>query len=159
MPTSLPTPPRTIQYAFWGWLVIAAIRVYGAVEAITTRQDTVDILNGANVASGPQSTPLPESQIQSAANFIVGTDVVVSLLFAGLFVLFAFQLRAGRNWARILLIFAAIVDLLLFVQAGAYSVLSILAALVSLATIVLSYLRPSTDYVTEARAARAQRSG
>lgn len=158
----MPTPPRTIQYAFWGWLVIAAIRIYGAVDAIATRQDTVDILNGANganVPSGPRSTPLPESQIQSAANFIVGTDVVVSLLFAALFVLFAFQLRAGRNWARILLIFAAIVDLLLFVQSGAYSVLSILAALVSLTTIVLSYLRPSTDYVAQMREARAQRKG
>ena len=147
-------PPRTIELAFWGWLVIAAIRLVGAVVAITARQTTLDTLNAANVPSGTQSTPLTPDQIQQAANLIVGTDVAVSVVFAGLFAFFAVKLRAGRNWARILLIFAALVDLLLFVQSGDFSVLSILAALISVATIVLSYLRPSTDYFATTRAQR-----
>ncbi|HEY4022338.1 MAG TPA: hypothetical protein VGM75_26860 [Pseudonocardiaceae bacterium] len=152
-------PPTTLVLAFWGWVLTAAIRLLGAVVAITTRQGVLDTLNAANVPSGAQSNPLPEDKIQLAANLIVGTTVVVSVVFAGLFLLFAFKLRAGRNWARILLIFAALVDLLLFVQSGDFSVISILAALIAIATIVLSYLRPSTDYIAAVRASRAQRKG
>jgi heme/copper-type cytochrome/quinol oxidase subunit 2 len=152
-------PPLTIVLAFWGWVVTAAIRLIGAVVAITTRQSVVDALNEANLTSGPQSHPLPEDQIQLTANLIVGGNVVVSALVAGLFLLFAFKLRAGRNWARILLIFAALVDLLLFVQSGSFSVISVVSALIAIATIVLSYLRPSTDYIAAVRANRAQRNG
>jgi hypothetical protein len=159
-PVPEPGPlPRTLVLAFWGWVVTAAIRLLGAVVAITTRQGVLDALNAANVPSGTQSNPLPEDKIQLAANLIVGTSVVVSVVFAGLFLFFAFKLRAGRNWARILLIFAALVDLLLFAQSGDFSVISILAALIAVATIVLSYLRPSTDYIAAVRANRSQRKG
>jgi hypothetical protein len=158
-PEPTPAPPRTLVLAFWGWVLTAAIRLIGAIVAIATRQGVVDALNAANVPSGGQSKPLPEDKIQLAANLIVGTSVVVSVLFAGLFVLFAFKLRAGRNWARILLIFAALVDLLLFVQSGDFSLISIFSALIAVATIVLSYLRPSTDYIAAVRASRPQRKG
>jgi hypothetical protein len=147
-------PPTTLVLAFWGWVLTAAVRLVGVATAIASRPALVDVLNKANVPSGPQSHPLPEDQIQSSANLIVGTSAVMSAVIAGFFLFFAFKLWAGRNWARILLIFAALVDLLLFAQSGDFSPLSVVSALIAIATIVLSYLRPSTDYIAAVRESR-----
>lgn len=152
--TDKPAPPVTLVLAFWGWVLTAAVRLFGAVVAIVTRQGVVDALNAANVPADAQSQPLPEDKIQLTANLIVGANVAVSVLFAGLFILFAWKLRAGRNWARILLIFAALVDLVLFVQSGDFSLISVFSAVVAVATIVLSYLPASTRYIADVRAQR-----
>ena len=147
-------PPTTLVLAFWGWVLTSAVRLVGVVTAIASHQAVVDALNQANMPTGPQSQPLPEDKIQFSANLIVGTSAVMSAVIAGLFLFFAFKLRAGRNWARILLIFAALVDLLLFAQSDDLSALSIVSALIAIATIVLSYLRPSTDYIAAVRESR-----
>lgn len=152
--TDKPAPPVTLVLAFWGWVLTAAVRLFGAVVAIITRQGVVDALNAANVPTSAQPQPMPEDKIQLAANLIVGANVAVSVVFAGLFVLFAWKLRAGRNWARILLIFAALVDLVLFVQSGDFSLISVFSAVIAVATIVLSYLPASTQYIADVRAQR-----
>ncbi len=47
--------------------------------------------------------------------------IVLSLMFAGLYVLFAFKLRVGRNWARIVLTIVAALALLSLLLGGAGS--------------------------------------
>ncbi len=81
-------------------MLTAAVRLVGVVVAIVTRQAVADVLSAANVPAGAQAQPLSEDKIQLTANLIVGANVAVSVLFAALFVLFAWNWAPAQLGAR-----------------------------------------------------------
>jgi hypothetical protein len=71
--------------------------------------------------------------------------VVIALAFAGLYVLFAFKARAGRNWARIALTVLTALGVLALVIGG-FSVVGILSTVVSVVAVVLLFLPASNQH-------------
>jgi len=81
-------------------------------------------------------------QFEDVKGFIIGTMVVFGLVAAGLYALVAFNVRKGKNWARILgTVFAALSVFSLFPLG-----LNTLVALLGIAAIIMLYLPASAPY-------------
>jgi hypothetical protein len=79
---------------------------------------------------------------ESIKGVLVGTIVVFALISAGLYALVAFNVRKGKNWARILGTVFAALSIFNIVPLS----LATLAALVGIAAIVLLYLPAASPY-------------
>ncbi len=157
-----PVRPQTVTFAFWCWLATAVVSIIGLVLTLTspiwdlavqagTRQQGVN-LQGVSV----------EGVVTTAKIFVA----VVALVFVGVYLLFAFKMNAGRNWARIVLtVFGALTLLSAFtptsrtvtvnsqvfnVDSGAWA--GYVTAALAVAGIVLMFLAPSNKFFTEAKA-------
>lgn len=141
VPRQTYTPPTEIQAAFWAYIVAALVGVIGALMLFGARQQLLD-------AARTSSPTLTEDQLNSVVSITIGSIVVVGLIFAALYVLFAFKLRAGRNWARIVLTIVAVLALLSLLIGGAgSSVLRLVGDLAAIVGAVLSYMPNSNAYI------------
>jgi magnesium-transporting ATPase (P-type) len=135
-------PPGSIVGSFWCYVAAAVISVIGAL-LLLGQKDTI-----ANALRDNNTTSLTESQIQAAANTAVVISLVFTIIIAALFVFFAFKLKAGRNWARIVLTIVAVLALLsLLVGAGSSSILGIIGDLAAVVGAILSYVPQSNQYI------------
>jgi hypothetical protein len=144
------TPPNEIMSAFWCYLAGALILVVSGVLTINQRQQLVSALRENNTQH------LTVDQINTVVTATMAVTVVILIIVAALYVLFAFKLRQGRNWARIVLtVIAALAVLSLLAVAGSGTFLSIVGDLAAVAGCVLSYLPKSNAYLGAVRAARS----
>ena len=106
--------------------------------------------------------------MQSLINTLKIFTVVIALVFVAVYLLFAFKMYAGRNWARIVLtVFGALTLLSAFtptnrsvtvgseiynIDTGAWA--GWVTALLALVGIVLMFLAPSNKYFAESKAYR-----
>ena len=138
--------------SFWCWLVSALLWLVGGLLIIGQRQNLINALRQAN-----NNTPnhLTDAQIQHAVTVSITGVVVVAVIIAALFALFAFKLRAGRNWARIVLTVIGVLALLdLIMRAHASTALSYASGILAIVAAVLSYLPRSNAYIAAVKHAR-----
>jgi hypothetical protein len=131
--------PQLVNIAFW--LLIAAAAIY-----------VISILVNLTQLDAPQFRQEFEQQVRASGAdityddikpFIAGTLVVFGIIGAALYLLVAFFVRKGRNWARILgTVFAALSVLGLF---GIPS-LATIGTLLGIVAIVLLYLPAAAPY-------------
>ncbi|MEV6608000.1 hypothetical protein [Kutzneria sp. NPDC051319] len=145
-PQNLPAP-QPVQISFWIWVATAALGVIGAVVGFTQRDAAVAALRGSASVRG-----LTEAQIQTAATVGVAVAAVFAIIFAGLYVLFAFKARAGRNWARIVLTVLTVLHVLSL--ATGFSVLAGISALAAVVALVLLYLPASSQFYAASKRVR-----
>ncbi len=131
--------PQLVNISFWLLIASAVIFVAG-------------MLMGLSQLDSPELRQLFEQQMRTSGtdisydsmkSFIAGTLVVFAILGAALYLLVAFFIRKGKNWARILgTVFAA---LSIF---GLFGVLSIatLGTVLGIVAIVLLYLPAAAPY-------------
>lgn len=144
------TPPNEIMAAFWCYVAAALILVVGGLFALGERQQLIEDLRLSQASQG-----LTDAQLQAAATASIIITLVIVIVIAGLFVLFAFKMRQGRNWARIVLTVLAAFALLSLLFAGSGgSVLRLVGDLASVAGAVLTYLPKSSMYFAASRQAR-----
>ncbi len=150
-----PTRPNTVDLAFWCWMVTAALALFGVFLSLMS-----PTWDQALEAAGGDSNA---QNIVTTAKIIA---VVAAVIFVAVYALFAFKMRAGRNWARIVLtIFGALSLLTTFgtttrtvvVNGRTFEVastawLGYLSALVALAGIVLMFLPASNKFFADYRA-------
>lgn len=155
-----PVRPNTVTYAFWCWLATTAVSLVGLILTLTS-----PIWDQA-VAAGVQTSGGVTLDVQSLVTTAKVFLVAVFLIFAGVYLLFAFKMYAGRNWARIVLtVFGALTLLSAFtptsrtvtVNSTVYDVNSgqwanYLTAALALAGIVLMFLAASNKFFTESKA-------
>lgn len=144
MPATAKGPaPQRVVLAFW---LILAAAVLGLISTIVSSLDPLASLTPQQREQFEGSGVSPES-ISGIATTI---GVVVGLLFAALYVLLAFMIRKGKNWARITLTVLAALSVLgfLFGLAGGAPVglLSTLVLILVVAGVVLCYLKPAGEY-------------
>lgn len=140
--------PREIMASFWCFVGAAVIVLIGGLLTTGNKQAILDKLRTTN------TTNLTESQLESVASTAVVIAVVVTVIIAGLYVLFAFKLRAGRNWARIVLTIVAVIDLLGLVTGQGGVAVGYIGALAAIVGCVLSYLPNSGAYINAVKASR-----
>ncbi|GLY49805.1 hypothetical protein [Lentzea sp. NBRC 102530] len=138
--TDRTTPPRTVNIAFAGFLVSCVFAVTSIGVLAGTHDDLVDALR----ASGTQLT---EEQLQSAATVTQVTFAGIALVIALVQLWLAFKVRAGRNWARIVLtVFTVLQVGSLFVGQGTATLPAYGGALVAALAVVAGYLPTSNAY-------------
>jgi hypothetical protein len=130
--------PKLVNYSFWMIIAAGVLSILSLLVTIPTLDDPAmrstfeEQLRGSgqNIA------------FEDIKGFIIGTMVVLALIGAGLYALVAFNVRKGKNWARILgTVFAALSVFSLFPLG-----LNTLVCLLGIAAIVMLYLPGSAPY-------------
>ncbi|MFC9350290.1 hypothetical protein [Arthrobacter sp. NPDC057013] len=130
--------PKLVNYSFWMIIAAGVLSILNLLVTIPTLDDPAmrstfeEQLRGSgqNIA------------FEDVKGFIIGTMVVFALIGAGIYALVAFNVRKGKNWARILgTVFAALSVFSLFPPG-----LNTLVGLLGIAAIVMLYLPGSAPY-------------
>jgi hypothetical protein len=130
--------PKLVNYSFWMIIAAGVLSILSVLITIPTLDDPAmrstfeEQLRGSgqNIA------------FEDVKGFIIGTMVVFALIGAGLYALVAFNVRKGKNWARILgTVFAALSVFSLFPLG-----LNTLVGLLGIAAIVMLYLPAAAPY-------------
>ncbi|WP_155853780.1 hypothetical protein [Arthrobacter sp. H5] len=133
-PAAKPPMPKEVNLAFW--LIIAA----GALYFISSIMTAMDPLGNAGV--GLDQIESSGVDPDTVAGLISTLSIVLGIVFTGLYVLIAFFIRKGKNWARITgTVFAA-----LSIFGIASGILPAVYTLLGIAGIVLCFLKPSNEY-------------
>jgi len=160
MPPPMPQPgdhgpltrPKGVESAFHAVLASAAISAIGTVVTVLLDRGMLTRLITDMMAD------LPADQRMSVPATVSGFQVILGFsiaLFAGLLLLFAYKMRTGRNWARVLLTVYTAFGVWTFLTAMASSgaELELMWSLAEVAfgvTAVVYMFRPeSTRYFTE----------
>jgi ABC-type transport system involved in cytochrome bd biosynthesis fused ATPase/permease subunit len=151
--TAAPRPPTEIVGAFWAYLVAAIAWLIGGLLVIGNKQQIADALRSANNQGGA----LTESQIDTAANVGVILVVVVAVVISSLYALFAFKLKAGRNWARIVLTVLAALALISLLLGTGGNFVSYIGQFAAILAAVLSFMPGSNAYIAQVKASRQLR--
>ena len=158
-PAAQPAAPGTVKGAFLIYLVAALLALVGIVLSLTS-----NVWDQA-IAAAPVNTS--GISTQTLVNTIKITTVVVGVILLGLYLLFAFKMRAGRNWARIVLTVLSALSILspasatrsVNVNGTVYQSTSTqttgwIGAALAVVAIVLMFLPASNAYFTASKAAR-----
>ncbi|MCC9195596.1 hypothetical protein QNO08_14930 [Arthrobacter sp. zg-Y820] len=151
-PGSKGAPPREVMTGFW--LILAA----GILTLIYMIASSLSI-SAADIFStvSPEDRQMFEDAgmtEETVRSFAATTGIVMSLIVLGIYVLIAFLIRSGKNWARIIgTVFAAlsVVGVLLSLVTGlAFSspieLISLLGSLAGIAGIVMLYRPQAQPY-------------
>ncbi len=145
-PTSL-RPPVPVLVAFWIWIAGAVLSLVFAVITVREKAAIVDALTRAKP---PNIAP---SQYGEYANVLITTTIVTLVLFAALYVFFAYKVRAGRNWARITITVLVIIGAAYDAYTGTL-LSSGVGLLISLVAVILVYLPSASAYFAAHRRLR-----
>src|SRR5450830_705255 len=138
-------PPSTVVNAFKLILVQVALSLVNIVVTLLTVDSIKEQVRTA-------SPTLDQSMVDTAAGLTIGVAVVVGIIGIGVWILLAFTVRAGKNWARIVTFVFAGLGLLSglasFAQPSSVfsHLLLLLAVAIDIALIVLLTRGPSAEF-------------
>jgi hypothetical protein len=149
-------PPRTVVIAFWLYIAGAALSVISGIITIVIVSGSRDQLLSAVQRPGINLRGATPQQAADAALVVAIVFTIVTLLFWAItLVLFAFFLRRGANWARIILTILTVLSLLNIINGYGAGFLEFALAVVA---VVLIWLRPSNEYFAAVKAAKMPRT-
>jgi len=145
-----PARPNAIEGAFWAFIASTVISLLGGILVFGNRDSLADATRKATQQGG---SALTEAQVDQLVTVGIVAALVIAVVIALLYLLFAFKLRAGRNWARIVLTVITALQLLsiLVGESTWAGYVSVLAAVVG---VVLSFMAPSNAYFNAAKTIR-----
>jgi hypothetical protein len=130
--------PQLVNTSFW--LIVAAGALW--VISMLVSLGTLDTPAVRDMFEQQMATSGAKVDFESIKGVLIGTIVVFALISAGLYALVAFNVRKGKNWARILGTVFAALSIFNIIPLS----LATLAALVGIAAIVLLYLPAASPY-------------
>lgn len=133
------SPPRTIIASFLGFLVATVTVVAGAVFLAMSAPELAEELRRTR-------SSLTDAEIDRAVTFAQGVGIAFAVVFALGYLWLAFKLKAGRNWARVVLTLLTLVQVGFVVAAGTTTAGYVSCAVAVLA-VVLSYLPSANTYI------------
>jgi hypothetical protein len=139
-PKAKPPVPKEVNIAFGVWLlsivlslVLQLLDTNGFVEAYQKQ-----------IAGTPQDGVLGGGQLKVI--YIVGVVVV-----SGLMLLFAWKMRSGRNWARVVLAVLAVIGLMFQAQSVGIGVVALIGVLITAVGLVFMFVPASNAYFAQFR--------
>ena len=166
-PVSEPVRPVTVTAAFWCWIAVIAAWAVSLIILLTSSAWDQALAAATNTANR-SSTSTVVVDTQSVINFFRVFAVVVFVIVAGLYLLFAFKMQAGRNWARITLTVLGILGVLASITPSSRSVTvngevyasssgpGWITAVLTLAAVVLMFVGGANEFFTASKAYRSQ---
>lgn len=140
-------PPRTIIASYWLHVVGAVIGLVGAVVSFLALPATIDQAVAVARRAGTQTNGVDLTTfVTGAAVGGAALSAAITLAFSVLTIVFARRMRQGRNWARIVLIVFAALQVL--GVAGSLGV-GALHFLIVLAALILSVVPASNAWFRE----------
>ncbi|WP_037368281.1 hypothetical protein [Amycolatopsis orientalis] len=147
-PAETPPRPAAITGAFWAFVAATLVGLVGAVFLFFARDALTDAMRRAN---GQNAARLTDAQIDQAVTIGIAVGAVIAVAIALLRLLFAFKLRAGRNWARIVLTVLTALQVVSLL-AGQGTVIGYVSTALAVLGVVLSFLPEANQYVAAAKA-------
>jgi hypothetical protein len=145
----LPAQPRVVTVAFWLYLLAAAF------EVVTVIWSVIAGLNSRARISGvlAQQSNLRGHHIDVGVVLAIGiaVAVVVGVIAIAAFVVFAFVMRRGYGWARIVLLIVTVLSLIGVAGNDGIGAAKSIAAVVAT---VLVFLKPASEWFRAAKQAR-----
>jgi hypothetical protein len=144
--------PKAVDSAFQAVLASVAVSAIGTVVTVLLDRALLTRWVTETIDSMPPDQRLDPSAMVGAMQVILGLSIAI---FAGLFLLFAVKMRAGRNWARIVITLYTVFGVWSFLTSIASSgaELSLMWSLAEVAfgvTAVIYMFRPeSSKYFAE----------
>ncbi|WP_314149708.1 hypothetical protein, partial [uncultured Leifsonia sp.] len=156
-PVAAPTAvPNTVNIAFWLYIASAVLSVVSGIVTVVSagagRQSALDQLQRNGTDLNGQNA---QQVVDAIIGFAVTWSIITLIFWAIVFVLFAFFLRRGANWARIVLTVLTALSLLNIIPGFPFGLLQVLASIVAL---VLIWLRPSSEWFAAIKASKAPRA-
>lgn len=156
-PVAAPTRiPTTVNTAFWLYIASAVLSVIGGIVTIATassgRAAIIRQLQTSNVNLHGQNI---DTLASAAVGVAIGVSIVTLIFWAVVFVLFAFFMRRGANWARIVLLVLTVVSLVNFRPGFPFGLIQVIASIVA---VILIFLRPSSAWFAAIKASKAPRA-
>ncbi|MCU1584990.1 MAG: hypothetical protein JWM49_1546 [Microbacteriaceae bacterium] len=145
-----PAAPQQVTTAFWLYIATAAISLVSLIVGLVTIGSSRAEIQRQMQAQGLQ---LSDSAINASVAVGIAITVIVGILYIGAYVLFAYFMRRGANWARIVLLIITVLSV--FGILGAYGLGAVRAVLAIIAT-VLIFLKPANDYFREVSARKVR---
>lgn len=159
-PMEEPARPREVNLAFWLLIATAALGL-AALPVTLAFLDSpayLELVEDTNRALG---LTVSADELSATVGLAKASTVIGGIIGAAVSVVLAFLVRAGFNWARILVtVFAALslFGLLGLFDAGqAAGILTLVSILATIAAAVLLFLKPSNEYFTRKKAFRQAR--
>ena len=156
-PAEEPARPKQVNQAFWlliasavlGLIALPFALVYvNSPEYLDTVEETLRSA-GLDVDSEALSNGVAAGTLTAVFSGILGLAVRVAL---------ALLVRAGYNWARIIITIFAVFSLFgligLFSTGTLSGIITLLATLATIAAVVLLWMKPSSEYFTKKKAYR-----
>jgi hypothetical protein len=144
-----PTRPREVIIAFWLIIAAAAMTAIEMLTELSNLDGTMAAVLKDPSVLGEQGGQFSDAELSQMMSGTAGVIIVITAVIAvGLYLLVAFGVKAGKNWARITgTVFAALSLLGLFnVWFGT------LAVLLGIAAIVLLFLPASNQFFQATKA-------
>ena len=144
--------PSTVVWSYRLYLIGAILGLIGLVLSLVLLPATIDtaVQSAKNSLQGRDTQGVDvEALARGTAIGATVLSVVLSVVFTVLIIVFARKLRQGRNWARIVLLVVAVLQL--FGVLGGYG-LGALHFLVMAAAAVLSFLPASNAWFRSQKA-------
>lgn len=144
--------PREVLTGFWLILAAGVLTVIYLISAFLSSQDLITL--ESLTADEREMLAASGMTEETFSGIFVSTGIILSLIIFALYLLVAFPVRRGKNWARILgtvfAAFSAFGVLASLITGLAFSspleLLSLVASLAGIAGMVMLYLAPSQPY-------------
>jgi hypothetical protein len=124
---------------------IVTIASASSNRAAIIRQLQTQNLHGQNI----------DTLATAAIGVAIGLSIITLIFWAIVFVLFAFFMRRGANWARIVLTILTVVSLLNILPGFPFGLIQVIASIVA---VILIWLRPSSAWFAAIKASKAPRA-
>jgi len=144
IPTRRTNPPSTIILSFFGFLTATVTTIAGAVFLATSGEALQDELRR-------RDTSLSDAEIDAAVTVTQGVGIAVAAVIVIGYLWLAFKLKAGRNWARVVLTVLTLVQVGFLFVGGTADTLSYVSCAVAVMAMVASYLPASNAYIDEVK--------
>jgi hypothetical protein len=144
-------PPTPVVASFWMLLASAALWFLIAVTSAVTWNSEVSTL-----LQQPRPAGTTPSQALSTIHEYLIVNLALDVVVAVLYLLFAFMVRSGRNWARLTITGIVALFAIFGILNGA-NLYSLIIVLVGLVAVALLYTRRSKEYFAAVKAATPSR--
>lgn len=145
--------PRSVRTSLILWLIIVAFMLISVILVLAASDDSLrqvarDILDR-------QGKKAPSDQeVSDMIKTIRISGAAYNVVFAALILVFAFLMRAGKNWARITVTVVGGLYIILGVLNGVSLLFLLIELLVMLGAVFLMYRPETKPFFTRGRASR-----
>jgi hypothetical protein len=140
-----------VHTAFYLWAVSILVSVIGQVLGMPSIDDAVRKAMEGSPAGAAGDVPMSPEAMQSIAKVGMAIGFVVIVGGAALLLYFGFRMRAGRNWARVVIaVLVAINAVFVLFDLKSSSIWQAVALVLAAAAVYFSY-RPGTGGYFAAR--------
>jgi K+-sensing histidine kinase KdpD len=147
-----PGVPSRVNIAFWLYIAAAAISLIALIVSLSS----VDALRTSlQNQLDDQGTSVDAASLDAAVTAAVTASVIFGLLYLAAYVLFAFLMRRGANWARIVLLIITALSLLDVLSGYGLGAVRVILGIIAT---VLVFTAPANAYFTAVKSAKANRT-